>query len=55
MYINADKFTPADAKYIPTGEIKEVTGTPMDFRKAHAIRNGGHHRPGAARPLVFKR
>ena len=37
MYINADKFTPADAKYIPTGEIKEVTGTPMDFRKAHAI------------------
>lgn len=37
MYINADKFTPADAKYIPTGEIKDVTGTPMDFRKAHAI------------------
>lgn len=37
MYINADKFTPADAKYIPTGEIKDVTGTPMDFRKAHAL------------------
>ena len=37
MYINADKFTPSDAKYIPTGEIKEVAGTPMDFRKAHAI------------------
>ncbi len=37
MYINADKFTPADAKYIPTGEIRDVTGTPMDFRKAHAI------------------
>ena len=37
MYINADKFTPSDAKYIPTGEILPVEGTPMDFRKAHAI------------------
>lgn len=37
MYINADRFTPADAKYIPTGEIRDVTGTPMDFRKEHAI------------------
>ena len=32
MYINADKFTPSDTLYIPTGEIKDVTGTPMDFR-----------------------
>lgn len=32
MYINADKFTPADSLYIPTGEIKDVDGTPMDFR-----------------------
>lgn len=37
MYINADKFTPADSLYIPTGEIKDVTGTPMDFRKPHAL------------------
>lgn len=37
MYVNADKFTPADAKYIPTGEIKSVEGTPMDFRKPHAL------------------
>jgi aldose 1-epimerase len=37
MYINADKFTPSDAKYIPTGEIRDVTGTPMDFRKEHAL------------------
>lgn len=37
LYVNADKWTPADAKYIPTGEIKDVTGTPMDFRKPHAI------------------
>lgn len=37
LYVNADRWTPADAKYIPTGEIKDVTGTPMDFRKPHAI------------------
>lgn len=37
VYINADNFTPSDAKYIPTGEIKSVEGTPMDFRKPHAL------------------
>ncbi len=31
------KFTPSDSRHIPTGEIKDVTGTPMDFRKAHAL------------------
>src|SRR5437660_775965 len=28
---NADQFTPADDTLIPTGEIKSVTGTPLDF------------------------
>lgn len=37
MYINADKFTPADKLYIPTGEIKDVEGTPMDFRTPAVI------------------
>lgn len=37
MYINADNWTPADATYMTTGEIKSVEGTPMDFRTAHAI------------------
>lgn len=37
LYINADKYTPADSTYMTTGEIKPVDGTPMDFRKAHAI------------------
>ncbi len=40
MFVDADKWTPADAKYIPTGEIKDVTGTPMDFRKEHALSEG---------------
>ena len=37
LYVNADNFTPSDKAYIPTGEIKSVEGTPMDFRKPHAI------------------
>lgn len=37
VYINADNFTPADNLYIPTGEIRSVEGTPMDFRKARAL------------------
>ena len=37
LYINADKFTPADSTYMTTGETRSVDGTPMDFRKPHAI------------------
>lgn len=37
VMVNADFFTWADAQSIPTGELVEVTGTPMDFRSAHAI------------------
>jgi aldose 1-epimerase len=37
LYVNADNFTPSDSLYIPTGEIKSVEGTPMDFRMPHAI------------------
>jgi aldose 1-epimerase len=31
VMINADSFTPNDEYSIPTGEIKSVKGTPMDF------------------------
>lgn len=37
LYVNADNYTPADSTYMTTGEIKPVEGTPMDFRKPHAI------------------
>ncbi|MCK5173611.1 MAG: galactose mutarotase, partial [Planctomycetes bacterium] len=30
--INANNFTPTDVTLIPTGEIRKVEGTPMDFR-----------------------
>ena len=37
LYINAENFTPSDALYIPTGEIKPVEGTVFDFRQPTAI------------------
>lgn len=37
LYVNADNFTPSNRLYIPTGEIKSVEGTPMDFRTPHAV------------------
>jgi aldose 1-epimerase len=37
LYINADKFTPVDEGLIPTGELKNVKGTPFDFTKATKI------------------
>lgn len=37
LYVNADQFTASDAKYIPTGEIRNVEGTPMDFRTPYAV------------------
>ena len=33
----AGHFTPVDSTLIPTGEIRSVTGTPFDFRRAVAI------------------
>lgn len=33
----ADQFTPIDDGLIPTGEIKDVTGTPFDFTIEHTI------------------
>jgi aldose 1-epimerase len=37
LMINADRFTPVDAGLIPTGELRSVKGTPMDFTKTTAI------------------
>ena len=37
LTLHADSFTPVDGDLIPTGEIKSVTGTPMDFRNSRPI------------------
>lgn len=37
LMINAESFTPVSKDLIPTGEIRRVDETPMDFRKAKTI------------------
>lgn len=37
LTINAPKYTPVDAGLIPTGELKDVAGTPFDFTNPHLI------------------
>ena len=37
LMIAADRFTPVDETLIPTGELREVAGTPFDFRTPTAI------------------
>jgi aldose 1-epimerase len=42
LTLRARNFTPVSADLIPTGEIRSVVGTPMDFRTARVIANGGY-------------
>lgn len=37
MTINADRFTPVDKDLIPTGELRSVKNTPLDFTKPVVI------------------
>ncbi len=37
LMLNANAFTPVNDKLIPTSEIKEVKGTPMDFTTSKSI------------------
>ena len=37
LTVDADRFAPHDAEMIPTGELLEVAGTPLDFRRSEQI------------------
>ena len=37
LWLDADRYTPVDETLIPTGELAEVAGTPLDFRSACSI------------------
>ena len=37
LFIDAARFTPVDSGLIPTGELRSVAGTPMDFTTQTAI------------------
>ena len=40
LRLNASQFIPTDARNIPTGELRDVEGTPFDFREPKAIGDG---------------
>jgi len=46
LILNADHFTPVDKDLIPTGEIKLVKGTPMDFTRPMTIGSRIEQVPG---------
>ncbi|MFT4155623.1 aldose epimerase family protein [Parafilimonas sp.] len=46
LQIDADKYTPVDSTLIPTGELKEVKGTPFDFTTAKKIGQDFNSVPG---------
>jgi aldose 1-epimerase len=37
LQVNADRFLPVDATLIPTGELRRVKGTPLDFTRPRAL------------------
>jgi aldose 1-epimerase len=49
--LNADAYLPTDASLIPTGEIKDVTGTPYDFRQPTPI--GQHLKETGTKPVGY--
>lgn len=42
LQINASRYLPTDATLIPTGELRAVDGTPMDFRRPKAVGRDMH-------------
>jgi aldose 1-epimerase len=52
LKIRARRFTPVDATLIPTGQVAEVAGTPLDFRRSTAI---GQRIRSGNQQLVFGR
>jgi aldose 1-epimerase len=51
LTLHADTFTPVDATLIPTGEIKNVAGTPWDFRSPTPI--GLHLKEVGGKPVGY--
>jgi len=48
LTLNADCYTVVNNELIPTGELRKVTGTPMDFTSPCTIGQRIEHVPGAA-------
>lgn len=46
LTIDADKYVVVDEKFLPTGELRDVSGTPMDFREPEKIGSRIYKVPG---------
>jgi aldose 1-epimerase len=60
LQVAADCYLPTDATHLPTGEVQNVTGTPLDFRQPRRIRpddpfidNNFCLEPGGLRDVVW--
>lgn len=53
LQVHASRFTATDERQIPTGELAEVAGTPLDYRQPHPIRDA--IRDGASPEIVRAR
>jgi aldose 1-epimerase len=53
LFVDADAYTPVDARLVPTGELREVAGTPFDFRQIAEI--GARIRDGSDTQIVIAR
>ncbi len=51
LTLNADRYTVVDSTLIPTGELRPVEGTPMDFRLPTAI--GAHIKEVGGNPVGY--
>ena len=51
LTLHANAFTPVDDTLIPTGEIKDVAGTPWDFRTPTSI--GQHIKETGGKPIGY--
>jgi aldose 1-epimerase len=52
LLVNADRYTPTGPDQIPTGEIAQVEGTPLDFRQTMPI---GARLHSAFQQMVYAR
>nr|QKY14899.1 aldose-1-epimerase (GALC) [Polytomella parva] len=46
LLLNAEHYTPTDNSQVPTGEIRKVRGTPLDFTTLESIGSRIHKVPG---------
>jgi aldose 1-epimerase len=55
LQVASDFYTPVDAEQIPTGEIRSLAGTPVDFREPRPLRRTGEPYSTVDHNLVLRR